>query len=219
MGNASKTSCPKGHEYTPANTYIEQDEDGPRRHCRACRREVDKDRRPAAWWREYRQRRRAARDAQKPPPPTSTDEKACQRCERVLSRSEFWRRACAVDGLQPWCKACALTRKRQHRLSLTPEKLNLERAKHRRRLLAMRRRSRDFVRGVRTAARCAQCGAQPVEFHCVDHREEPRQRIAVMAAQGRSIASIKKELARCTPLCRPCHAAEDKRLGRTRRRP
>jgi hypothetical protein len=37
LGNASKTHCPQGHEYTPENTYIP-----PRGHrkraCRACRR-------------------------------------------------------------------------------------------------------------------------------------------------------------------------------------
>lgn len=37
-----KTHCPRGHEYTPGNTYIYQD----RRQCRACR-QIAEDRRHA----------------------------------------------------------------------------------------------------------------------------------------------------------------------------
>lgn len=41
--NAAKTHCANDHAYTPANTYI--DPLG-YRHCRACRRRVDQNRRP-----------------------------------------------------------------------------------------------------------------------------------------------------------------------------
>lgn len=49
--NAAKTHCIQGHQYTQDNTYT--DPLG-YRHCRTCRREVDRNRRPA------RARRRAA---------------------------------------------------------------------------------------------------------------------------------------------------------------
>lgn len=41
--NAAKTHCAQGHEYIPENTYT--DPLG-YRHCRTCRREVDRNRRP-----------------------------------------------------------------------------------------------------------------------------------------------------------------------------
>ena len=48
--NATKTHCPKGHEYTPENT--EMDSGG--RRCRICRRDYEVNRRP---------KRRAMREA------------------------------------------------------------------------------------------------------------------------------------------------------------
>ena len=35
--NARKTHCPKGHEYTDANTYERPDRDPPGRECKTCR--------------------------------------------------------------------------------------------------------------------------------------------------------------------------------------
>jgi hypothetical protein len=46
--NASKTRCPKGHDYTPENTRLEVRPDGRvSRHCRACHRERARARRAA----------------------------------------------------------------------------------------------------------------------------------------------------------------------------
>lgn len=38
-GQADKTHCPQGHEYTPANTYtyVTKDDGSTERHCRICR--------------------------------------------------------------------------------------------------------------------------------------------------------------------------------------
>jgi hypothetical protein len=43
--NAAKTHCPRGHEYTPENTYVNPHPDGGR-ICRTCKR--DRDRRRSA---------------------------------------------------------------------------------------------------------------------------------------------------------------------------
>lgn len=52
---ARKTHCPKGHEYTPSNTYVQwpKGRQGPRRKCRTCH---------LAWEEAARARRRAARN-------------------------------------------------------------------------------------------------------------------------------------------------------------
>jgi hypothetical protein len=47
-GNASKTRCPQGHDYSPENTRTEHRPDGRTfRHCRACHRERARARRAA----------------------------------------------------------------------------------------------------------------------------------------------------------------------------
>lgn len=51
--NARKTQCPKGHEYTPENTYIVPSTGG--RACRTCQREYN------ARWKENRTRAAASR--------------------------------------------------------------------------------------------------------------------------------------------------------------
>lgn len=42
--NARKTHCIHGHEFTPENTWVSK---AGRRHCRACKREYDRNRRQA----------------------------------------------------------------------------------------------------------------------------------------------------------------------------
>lgn len=73
-----------------------------------------------------------------------------------------------------------------------------------------------YVDAINAEAFCTQCGAQPVEWHNPEHVELNRQgyRIGRMRSTGASIQKIEAELARCTPLCRRCHMAEDGRLTR-----
>lgn len=54
--NADKTACDKGHELTPENTYTWRGQ----RHCRACRRESDRQRQATKteYMREWRARNR-----------------------------------------------------------------------------------------------------------------------------------------------------------------
>jgi hypothetical protein len=49
------THCPKGHEYTPENTYTYN-----RRECRRCKIDRISVSRDAAYWRAYRAKRKAA---------------------------------------------------------------------------------------------------------------------------------------------------------------
>lgn len=50
------TRCVHDHEYTPENTIIRKNG---RRQCRECRRQHDRNRRDAAFWRQYRAERKA----------------------------------------------------------------------------------------------------------------------------------------------------------------
>lgn len=53
-GKKAQTHCVHGHEFTDENTKYRANGT---RECIACRRRIDRDRRDAAWWREYRRRR------------------------------------------------------------------------------------------------------------------------------------------------------------------
>ena len=77
-------------------------------------------------------------------------------------------------------------------------------------------RNRAFIKELNARTFCAHCGAQPVEWHNPEHVQLNRQayRISALVQAPRSIAVIEAELARCTPLCRKCHMAEDGRLSR-----
>lgn len=77
-------------------------------------------------------------------------------------------------------------------------------------------RNRAFVDALRARTFCAHCGAQPVDWHNPEHVElnRPHMRISQMVGKARAIAAIEAEVARCTPLCRRCHMAEDGRLKR-----
>jgi len=79
-----------------------------------------------------------------------------------------------------------------------------------------RARAQAFVAELNARTHCAHCGAQPIEWHNPEHVELNRKgyRISGMAASGASIHRIERELARCTPLCRRCHMAEDGRLAK-----
>lgn len=92
------------------------------------------------------------------------------------------------------------------------------RAVNKTRLLAQQdeRRARNvaFVAEVNARTFCAHCGAQPIEWHNPDHVALGLQlhRIGEMARRAYAIETIRAEMARCTPLCRRCHMAEDGRL-------
>jgi hypothetical protein len=75
-------------------------------------------------------------------------------------------------------------------------------------------RNRIFIEGVNSITVCAHCGAQPIEWHNWEHVGLNRKhyQIGSLVGQGAALETIKKELLRCTPLCRSCHMKEDGRL-------
>jgi HNH endonuclease len=54
---AARTHCPRGHAYDFFNTYLSP---SGHRECRECRREHDKKRHDASYWREWRARKAVA---------------------------------------------------------------------------------------------------------------------------------------------------------------
>lgn len=77
----------------------------------------------------------------------------------------------------------------------------------------VRARNKAYVDAVRARTFCAECGAQPIDWHNDEHVADGKRRIGNMVT-GYSIAAIQAEIDRCTPLCRRCHAALDRRMYR-----
>lgn len=74
--------------------------------------------------------------------------------------------------------------------------------------------NRAFVSEVNARTTCAQCGAQPIEWHNPEHVELNRElfRIGSLVYRAKNIGEIQAEMDRCTPLCRRCHMAADGRF-------
>lgn len=70
----------------------------------------------------------------------------------------------------------------------------------------------EWLREYEATVYCAECGAQPVEWHNEEHPDRPNDRVSSLRTQGASIERIKVEIDRCVPLCRSCHMRID---GRT----
>jgi hypothetical protein len=51
-----------------------------------------------------------------------------------------------------------------------------------------------------------------LDFHNPEHVLAPDRRIGRMIGIPKSISEIQAEINRCTPLCRRCHMAEDRRM-------
>lgn len=119
-------------------------------------------------------------------------------------------------GSRPEPNTTNLTREIVMPSKLTPER----RAYQRRARKAAYVRNRAFVDEINTQTVCAHCGTQPIEWHNPEHVALNRQRFRICRmVRGRSIAAIQAEMARCTPLCRRCHMAEDGRLEAFARAP
>lgn len=69
-----------------------------------------------------------------------------------------------------------------------------------------------YVKEVRAQTVCAECGAQPIDWHDPGTRhEDKRNRPGRMAKRGASKREIDEEIARCIPLCRHHHMIVDGR--------
>jgi hypothetical protein len=87
--------------------------------------------------------------------------------------------------------------------------------KHVRKRLAAR--NRKWVDEVNAVTVCAECGAQPIEWHGFHHAQgKAHHRISSLVARGVSITRIQHEMDLCTPLCPACHVRVDGRLDNLR---
>jgi len=50
------------------------------------------------------------------------------------------------------------------------------------------------------------------DWHNEEHAANPKRRVSQLVNRGRPLGIILAEIATCTPLCRRCHMAEDRRM-------
>lgn len=93
--------------------------------------------------------------------------KRCPRCKRDLPKAEFWRSSKSSDGLQGWCKTCAVAAKRER--SQTAEGKRQKAGWSRRSLYGLDPADFDLMVAAQSGV-CAIC-TQPRELH-VDHDHE-----------------------------------------------
>ncbi len=75
---------------------------------------------------------------------------------------------------------------------------------------ARKRAARDYLESVKRKRSCVVCGES--DFRCLDfHHLNGRDKwagLSELATDGAAIERLNRELAKCTVLCRSCHAKE-----------
>ncbi len=117
-------------------------------------------------------------------------------------------------GSKPKCHLCGVNDAVPNQGTAGYTNLEGVEDKRRERIAKNRDIARTYVQSVRESTRCRNCGEQPIEWHSEAHITHTRMRVGVRVYNGHSIATIQKEIDRCTPLCRRCHMKEDGRLER-----
>lgn len=124
--------------------------------------------------------------------------KKCSRCARTLDASEFNRSRGTRDGLHGYCRDC---QKEHYRTNAARHGVNVRRTS-RARLAAIRR-----VVAAHLVGGCVDCGITDLRVLSFDHvRGIKVDHVSRMIRRGRSLASIRIEIAKCDVRCHNCHA-------------
>lgn len=124
--------------------------------------------------------------------------KRCSRCGRALELSEFNRSGGSPDGLHGYCREC---QKQHYRENKARHGRNVRKTT-RARIAAIRRvTAAHLMRG------CVDCGIADLRVLSFDHvRGTKVDHVSRMIRRGRSLASIRLEIAKCDVRCHNCHA-------------
>lgn len=78
---------------------------------------------------------------------------------------------------------------------------------------ASKRRAAEYRAQLLRDTVCAECGAQPIEWHHRIPQGPGDKPVSTLIVQGASRARIDREIAKCDPLCRSCHMRRDGRAA------
>jgi hypothetical protein len=124
--------------------------------------------------------------------------KTCYVCKLEKPFTDFYKRAYAKDGCQPYCKACQKVRiKAYYDANPTP---TLERTKHN------KREARRLFDEWMSQQACIDCGeSDPVVLDCDHVRGTKRNNVSTMVGRGDTWKLISEELEKCEVRCANCH--------------
>ncbi len=128
--------------------------------------------------------------------------KRCTICKVEKPIVEFNRKQAAKDGLQPQCKECGK--------ALSKERYRTNKSQHRTQVKANKKRyierNKQYVRELREAALCADCGENP-HFAAMDfdHLDDKIDCVSSMVLTPVSMKKLKAEIDKCEIVCSNCH--------------
>lgn len=126
--------------------------------------------------------------------------KKCSTCGEFKALTEFHKNKVCLDGHQRYCKACHSEINKNHYLN--NKKDYVSRAK------AQRKSKTLWWRNYKKEISCSLC--EESRWWCIDfHHLDPNTKeygISQMVTDSKSRKSILKEIEKCIPVCRNCHA-------------
>lgn len=124
------------------------------------------------------------------------DARTCSKCKEAKPLSSFCKKGGTRKGYQCWCKPCVRAYYKAKGPAYNNQFQNRRRAA-----------KQQYVRAIKTAHGCAECGERRdpcLEFHHTD----PSQKLAgvwKLAASNATYARLNAEIAKCVVLCANCH--------------
>lgn len=127
-------------------------------------------------------------------------QKRCCTCHAVLPRTEFNRRAAAVDGLQSRCRACSRSWYERNRATHI--------ANVARRNAAYRRVLVDLLGAYLSSHPCVDCGESDVRCLQFAHRDRSTKsaNVSTLLRGFRSWEVLLLEIEKCDVRCANCHS-------------
>lgn len=131
-------------------------------------------------------------------------DKYCCKCKKTLPTTEFHRNATRRDGRATYCKACNRTRLRDY---YRTNKDSLKQTKKDYARVSKERRRERYLQFMQDKP-CKNCGIKDVRVMTWHHVNPNNKKTDPSQLLGRSWELFMKEIAKCIPLCRNCHAIE-----------
>ena len=126
--------------------------------------------------------------------------KKCTMCGQDKNLTEFHKNKARLDGHQRYCKVCHSEINKNHYLN--NKKDYVDRAKVQRKAKSL------WWQSYKQNISCTVCGES--RWWCIDfHHTNPNTKessISQMVTDSKSRKSILKEIEKCIPVCRNCHA-------------
>ena len=125
--------------------------------------------------------------------------KNCSICK--LPQTEFYKNRYQPDGLQTYCKGCAIERsKKRYKNFSAEQKQEIKDRTHRMSII-----NRQFLWDYLKEHSCVDCPEKDPICLDFDHQRDKKKNVSSLASSGVSLETIKEEIAKCEVRCSNCH--------------